>query len=430
MIKLCKAEGVPSAQLGLHGTFPMQGDLRPNPNWARLPLFDRKDWTQVQFGDVVQNVNETERSPAEAGIERFIGMEHLEPGSLHVRAWGDVADGTTFTRRCRPGQVLFGKQRAYQRKVAVAEFKAVVSGDIYVFAPKDERLLPELLPFLCMSERFFQYAVETSAGSLSPRTNWGSLASFEFDLPPLDRQRRIAEMLWAVDWVEQSYNTLFVSVKNAYFSKVDDFFFAEGENKDHIMFKPGWKTVQLQQVVPPDAPIRYGIVQVGSFCDHGVPTVVIKNLGGEFGDQLHRTAPEIEARYSGSRVRSGDLLLSIKATVGEVDLVPENFEGNISRDLARIRCGPDLDSRVLLHLFRSDRFRAYIDKHVVGSTRKEISIHLLRKFEVPLPTKCESDEFLHAVALFETVIEAARTGVQRISRLRNMLINRFIEVEL
>jgi type I restriction enzyme S subunit len=153
----------------------------------------------VRFGDVVENLNETARTSA--GIKRFIGLEHLEPGSLHIREWGSVADGTTFTRRCRPGQVLFGKRRAYQRKVAVAEFDALVSGDIYVFAPKGDRLLSELLPFLCLSERFFQHAVGTSAGSLSPRTNWSSLAGFEFALPPLDQQRRIAEILWAVDEV-------------------------------------------------------------------------------------------------------------------------------------------------------------------------------------------------------------------------------------
>ena len=178
--------------------------LKPNPDWASLPLFDRTGWKRVRFGDVVENCAET-CDPEEAGLERFVAMEHLEPGSLHVRSWGNVADGTTFTRRCRPGQVLFGKRRAYQRKVAVAEFEAVVSGDIYVFSPKDtERLLPELLPFLCLSERFFQHAVGTSAGSLSPRTNWSSLASFEFDLPPLDQQRRIAEILWAVDEVAES----------------------------------------------------------------------------------------------------------------------------------------------------------------------------------------------------------------------------------
>jgi len=183
------------------------GRLHVNPDWAKLPLFERKGWTKVRFGEVVENVNETEREPVAAGIERFIGLEHLEPGSLHVRAWGNVTDGTTFTRRCRPGQVLFGKRRAYQRKVAVAEFDAVVSGDIYVFAPKGDRLLPELLPFLCLSERFFTFAVETSAGSLSPRTNWSHLAQFEFDLPLLNQQRRLAEILWAVDEVCLEYKS-------------------------------------------------------------------------------------------------------------------------------------------------------------------------------------------------------------------------------
>ena len=186
-------------------------DLKPNPDWAALPLFDRTDWKRVRFGDVVENYNETESDPESAGIERFIGLEHLEPGSLHVRSWGKVAEGPTFTRRCRPGQVLFGKRRAYQRKVAVAEFDAVASGDIYVLAPKDDRLLPELLPFLCLSERFFKHAVGTSAGSLSPRTNWSSLASFEFDLPPLDQQRRIAEILWAVDETLQCWQETGVS---------------------------------------------------------------------------------------------------------------------------------------------------------------------------------------------------------------------------
>lgn len=163
-------------------TLPTLDGLKPNPHWAGLPLFNHKNWSRVRFGDVVENVNET-CQPETAGLERFIGLEHLEPGSLHIRVWGNVVDGTTFTRRCRPRQVLFGKRRAYQRKVAVAEFDAVVSGDIYVLAPKGDRLLPELLPFLCLSERFFQHAVGTSAGSLSPRTNWSSLASFEFDLP-------------------------------------------------------------------------------------------------------------------------------------------------------------------------------------------------------------------------------------------------------
>jgi type I restriction enzyme S subunit len=154
----------------------------------------------VKFSSVIHLSTSRTADPLAAGIERFVGLEHIEPENLHIRSWGNVADGTTFTSHFKPGQVLFGKRRAYQRKVAVADFDGVCSSDIYVFESKDPNvLLPELVPFILQSEGFFEYAVKTSAGSLSPRTNWSHLANYEFPLPPVDEQRRIADLLWAAD---------------------------------------------------------------------------------------------------------------------------------------------------------------------------------------------------------------------------------------
>lgn len=158
-------------------------------------------WSTVRFGDVVRDVREAESDPLETGLERYVGLEHIEPENLHIKEWGLVAEGTSFTRRFRKGQVLFAKRRAYQRKVAMAESDGVCSGDILVFEPKDDRLLPELLPFIVQSEAFFANALRTSSGSLSPRTRWRDLAAYEFTLPPLDEQRRIADILWAADSV-------------------------------------------------------------------------------------------------------------------------------------------------------------------------------------------------------------------------------------
>lgn len=160
---------------------------------------DKSSWRRITFGEVVRNVNETVKDAIAAGIDRVIAMEHMEPGELKIERWGDIADGTTFTRRVRPGQTLFGKRRAYQRKVAYAEFEAICSGDIYTFEADETRMLGEFLPFLVQSDRFFAHALDTSAGSLSPRTNWRDLANFEFDLPPLDEQKRIADLLWALE---------------------------------------------------------------------------------------------------------------------------------------------------------------------------------------------------------------------------------------
>ncbi len=163
----------------------------------------------VKFAEVVRLSTSRTADPLAAGIERFVGLEHIEPENLHIRSWGLVADGTTFTNTFKRGQILFGKRRAYQRKVAVADFDGVCSSDIYVFESKDPNvLLPELVPFICQSEGFYDYAVKTSAGSLSPRTNWSHLANYEFPLPPMDEQHRIADLLWAADDVISNYHDL------------------------------------------------------------------------------------------------------------------------------------------------------------------------------------------------------------------------------
>ena len=155
-------------------------------------------WARVAFGEVVNLSKARSKDPESGGYERVVGLEHIDPGDLRIRRWADISNGTTFTSVFRSGQVLFGKRRAYQRKVAVAEFTGVCSGDIYVLEPSGNALMPELLPFICQTDAFFEHAVRTSAGSLSPRTNWKSLSSFEFLLPPIQEQARLLEVLLAV----------------------------------------------------------------------------------------------------------------------------------------------------------------------------------------------------------------------------------------
>lgn len=150
-------------------------------------------WPQVAFGDVVDNLTVAVSDPEASGIERFVGLDDLDTGSLRVQRWGHVSAGTTFTRRFVAGQVLFGKRRAYQRKAAVADFDGVCSGDILVFQTKD-RLDPRLLPYIVQSDAFVDHALATSAGSLSPRTKWSELRKFSFILPPSDEQARLADL--------------------------------------------------------------------------------------------------------------------------------------------------------------------------------------------------------------------------------------------
>src|SRR5262245_32403424 len=207
-------------------------------------------WKRVKFGEVVRLVKETCRDPVAAGIERVIGLEHLDPGALRIRSWNDVADGTTFTTRVRPGQVLFGKRRAYQRKVAIADFDAICSGDIYVFESADPaRLLPELLPYICQTDAFFEHAVDTSAGSLSPRTNWSSLATYEFALPELETQAQLARALGSAAAVVETSRALTQAAQHAQQAVLKNVF--------------GLSAPELALTGLCSDPITYGIVQAG-----------------------------------------------------------------------------------------------------------------------------------------------------------------------
>ena len=155
-------------------------------------------WRMVRFGDVVSNVNENTRDPRSLGLDRVVGLDHLDPESLPLRRWDlldEMPDGTSFTRTFKAGQVLFGKRRAYQRKVAVTDFGGICSGDILVFESATTDLSQEFLPYVVQSDGFFDHALGTSAGSLSPRTKWQELAKYEFALPPIDEQERIVQAL-------------------------------------------------------------------------------------------------------------------------------------------------------------------------------------------------------------------------------------------
>lgn len=155
----------------------------------------KQGWKIWRFDQIALNIKEWVE-PSDTDLEFYVGLEHLDPDSLKIRRWGTPDDVGATKLRFKKGDIILEQQRAYQRKVAMADFSGVCSGDIYVFEPKDQQvLLPELLPFICQTEGFFNHAVGTSAGSLSPRTNWKQLAKYEFALPPLEEQRRIAGAL-------------------------------------------------------------------------------------------------------------------------------------------------------------------------------------------------------------------------------------------
>lgn len=158
---------------------------------------------RVSLGDVAREVKQ--RAPEGAACPS-VGLEHLDPDEIELSRWNEDRENT-FTKSFSRGQVLFGRRRAYLRKAVVAPFDGVCSGDITVIEAR-ETLSPRLLPFIIQNEALFKHAVSNSAGSLSPRVKWQSLAQFEFNLPARDQQEKLADLLWTAQDTRNHYKQL------------------------------------------------------------------------------------------------------------------------------------------------------------------------------------------------------------------------------
>jgi type I restriction enzyme S subunit len=161
--------------------------------------------SKVLLGDVAAERRETCKGSKDG--YPTVGLEHLTPEEITLASWDDGSDNT-FTKMFHKGDVLFGRRRAYLKKAVVAPFDGICSGDITVITSKPDYLLPELLPFIIQNDTLFDFAVEKSAGSLSPRVKWEHLKNYEFSLPDMKKQHELSELLWAMDATKKSYQRL------------------------------------------------------------------------------------------------------------------------------------------------------------------------------------------------------------------------------
>lgn len=162
---------------------------------------------QYRFDQIAFN-STAKKKPTEDDKERYIGLEHLDSDCLSITKWGSEVAPTGEKLLMKKGDILFGKRRAYQRKVGIAPFDGIFSAHGMVLRPNEEIIYKDFFPFFISSDQFMERAVRISVGGLSPTINWKDLREQEFDLPPLAEQRVLADKLWTAYRLKESYKKL------------------------------------------------------------------------------------------------------------------------------------------------------------------------------------------------------------------------------
>lgn len=318
----------------------------------------------------------------------IVGLEHLIPDEIRFDAY-DINIDNTFSKRFVKGQVLFGRRRAYQRKAAIAEFDGICSGDITVIQAIEGKMVPELLPFIIQTPVFFDYANRGSAGSLSPRVKWEYLADYEFELPPLEEQKILADKLWAAYRLKEAYKKLLVATDEMVKSQ-----FIEMHYNTHNKQTLEAVCTIMSKGITPKYVESSSILVINQACIH---------WDGQRLENIKYHNEEISVRKR--ILESGDVLLNAtgNGTLGRCCVFNCPSDNNTYINDGHV-IALSTDRAVILpevlnaHLSLNDTQAEIYRQYVTGSTNQvDIVFSDIKKMKVPVPSMDEQIWFVEVL---------------------------------
>ena len=337
-----------------------------------------------KLSDVAEEVKDRENNPSESKYDRFVGLEHYLSGDVEITHFGSTERLESAMKVFKAGDILIARRNVYLKRASTVSFDGLTSGDSIVLRAKDPTIA-RILPFVLNTDDFWDYADQYSDGTMSKRLSPKLLLAYEFDLPD-DGLEDFADLLWAANETRNSYRELL--------RQTDELVKSQFIEVIQPLLDTG-KTIPLGELVDSDRPITYGILKPGTGFPGGVPVIKVKDMKDGLIDQtdLLLTSPEIDNNYKRSRLRAGDLLVSIRGSVGRMAEVPENLENaNITQDTARLTIKKEYNKVFVRGVLESEPLQRDMEKNIRGVAVKGINIGYLRELGIPVCERHKQDE--------------------------------------
>jgi len=354
-------------------------------------------WQIVKFGEIAKNISKRVE-PSETDLEVYVGLEHLDPQSLRITRRGVPADVKGQKLRVCPGQIIFGKRRAYQKKVAVADFDGICSAHAMVLEEVVGKIIPGLLPFFMQSDMFMDRAVAISEGSLSPTIKWKTLETQEFPLPSIERQKEILEVLEKLE--ENKRRTLDAVGSLEQIKYLYGYYRCKDVDSDQITLK---KIGELKN----------GVNKSKSDFGKGSPFV---NLDDVFASESISSEPSGLVNVSQSEIdnyslKPNDILFvrsSVKPSgVALTAIITEDLKDTVYAGfLIRLRPKSQFDSQYLNYCFHEPHFRHRIMAYVTISANSNINQDGLENTVIYYPDSTERNQVKEFYSRTEKSIQA------------------------
>lgn len=372
--------------------------------------------TVYRFEEIAHNIND-KKMPVPGDEKTYIGLEHLDTGSLQVTRWGQDVVLTGEKLVMKKGDVLFGRRNTYLRRAAIAPHDGIFSAHGMIFRPKTDVIDAEFFPFFISSDYFIDEAIKISVGSLSPTVNWGTLKKLEFDLPSMEEQKRLAKILMAAEETRQAYKKLIKQTDDLIKAKFEEMFGKETCKKSlHDICNCFCDGDWIESKDQSDTGIR--LIQTGNV---GEGYYINKDSG-----KARYITEETFNKLHCTEVKTGDILVSrLPDPVGRACIVPEYVGKAITAvDCAIIRLKTILLPEFFIAFTLSTDYNQQINSFITGSTRKRISRNNLGSIQIPVPSIEKQQEFVDFLQQAEQTKLATQQSLEALNETVRALVNR------
>ena len=393
-----------------------------------------EEWEVVRLGDVVKLRKET-INPSEGNSLKYVGLEHLESGTLIIKKHGNPSEVKSTKYRYYPNDLLYGKLRPYLDKAALAEEEGMCSTDILVFQT-EKKINSYFFGSYLHLPSFIKYSVSTMTGVNHPRTSWNALKKYQIPLPPFPEQRAIAHVLQTVQDAKEKIEGVIQAAKELKKSLLK-YLFSYGPVPVEDAEKVPLKKTEVGLI-----PEEWQVVRLGEVAErptYGLTTTATSSLTPY---KLLRISDIQDGRINWENVpfcefdeppkekyilKKNDIVIArIGATTGKAIQYKKGPITLFASYLIRIRTKQPLESNFLINFFCTDFYWKQINEQKGGRLKKGVNIPIINNLLITLPSLHIQQRIADILSTVDERIESAENKKHALETLFKTLLSRLM----
>jgi len=371
-----------------------------------------RHWEKLPCRAVVENVAEKNEGATNQNYLSLMANVGVIPYEDKGNIGNKKPDDLTKCKFVKRGNLVINSMNYSIGSYGMSDYDGICSPVYIILKVREEVALPRFVLRVFENKAFQKYVASLGNGILSHRAaiSWDDIKGIHILLPKKEEQHSILQFLdreiGKIDRLTDMRRQQMAFLKEQRAALIQQAV-TRGLNPKASMKDTGlpwlgeipvhWDVMQLRRLIKPGTSITYGIVQAGPHIEGGIPYIRTSDMSGEKLplEGYLCTTHEIDRSYQRSKVKTGDVVVAIRATIGKALPVPPELDGaNLTQGTAKISPGQRITTAFLLAALRSESARQQFGSLAKGTTFLEITLDMLRRFTIALPPLSEQNEIM------------------------------------